>query len=282
MSIVATWIDSLAASNKLSKGTIAVLNAISADPERASYCNTQQLAETAGVNAATVVRAAQAIGFAGWPALSTEVRNRFLSSLDVRKHYEHASAGRSDRAITGMSKDAALLQVLAETLQEDDLVRIARIIAESRMSTVLATGSWAGPAQLLAHNSRGLGFNIAFEGGSVTTMLNAVRLLHPGDCLVAISVWKTSTAIYQMCRIAHERGVKIIVIADQHSHLADLADELLLVPSEGMGPMASATCAVSLVQCIVTALADLDPERSAARLEELDDLWRQTGAVMSG
>lgn len=281
LGIIGTWLENLTAQRRLSPGAKAVLGAVADNPEQASYCSAAILAEAAGVNVATVVRAAQAIGFSGWPELSTEVRSRFLSSLDADNYYVRNSPEGTRQSLASLNKDRELIQLLSESLSEEAITGIAEMIAEAQSTTVLATGSYAAPGAVLAHNGQGLGYRITLSSGSATSMINSVRMLQQGDCLLTFSIWKTSASIVPLCEYARAKGIKVIVIADQHSRLAELADRLVLVPSEGAGPMASVTCAVSVVQCIVTELANLDPQRSKVLLEELQTMWTQTGAVIS-
>jgi len=279
--IIATWLEHLMTQHKLSPGTTAVLRAIAKDPEKASYCSAAALAEVAGVNVATVVRAAQAIDYTGWSELSTEIRNRFLSSLDADKHFVRNSSSGMGQAAASIGKDLELLGLLSESLSDESISSIAEMIATSHSTKVLATGAYVAPGTVLAHNAQGLGYNVSLSDGSTTSMINDVRLLQADDCLLTFSIWKTSSSIIPLCELAKERGVRLIVIADQHSHLAELADRLVLVPSEGLGPMASVTCAVSVAQCIVGAIANVDTRRSAAMLEELQAMWSRTQAVTS-
>ena len=281
MDIIATWLEGLISQRKLSPGSVAVLRAIGADPERASYCSGAALAEAAGVNIATVVRAAQAIGFSGWPELSTEVRNRFLSSLDPDKHFARNSTTAKKPSLEPLARDVEFIHLLAETLTDEAIDDVATAISDAQSTVVLATGAYVAPGAVLAHNGLARGYRIVLSDGSATSMINDVRALGPGDCLLTFSIWKTDANLVPLCEYAKARGVRIVVIADQRSKLAELADRLILVPSEGAGPMASVTCAVSVVQCVVSALANLDPERSEAKLEELQRLWTLTGAVVS-
>ncbi len=281
MKIIATWLEHLMSQRRLSPGTRSVLKAIANDPETASYCSAAALAEVAGVNVATVVRAAQAIDFTGWSELSTEIRNRFLSSLDADKHFVRNTSISAGQAVSSVGKDLELLGLLSESLSEESISTVADMITSSRSTKVLATGAYVAPGTVLAHNAQGLGYNVSISSGSTTSMINSIRLLQPGDCLLTFSIWKTSSSIVPLCELAKERGVHLIVVADQHSHLAELADQLILVPSEGVGPMASVTCAVSVAQCIVGAIANLDSQRSAEMLEELQSMWSRTQAVIS-
>lgn len=281
MGIIATWLEHLMSQRKLSPGTTTVLKTIADDPERASYCSAAALAEAAGVNVATVVRAAQAIDFTGWSELSTEIRNRFLSSLDADKHFVRNTAIGTGQGVKSIRKDLELLGLLSESLSDASITTIAEMITSSRSTKVLATGAYVAPGAVLAHNAQGLGYNVSLSDGSTTSMINDVRLLQPGDCLLTFSIWKTSSSIVPLCELAKERGARLIVIADQHSQLAELADQLVLVPSEGVGPMASVTCAVSVAQSIVGAIANVDTQHSAAMLEELQSMWSRTQAVTS-
>ncbi|MCS4594790.1 MurR/RpiR family transcriptional regulator [Brevibacterium sediminis] len=281
MKIIATWLEHLMSQRRLSPGTKSVLKAIANDPEMASYCSAAALAEVAGVNVATVVRAAQAIDFTGWSELSTEIRNRFLSSLDADKHFVRNTEAGMGQPATSIGKDIELLGLLAESLSEDSVTTIATMVTTAPTTTILATGAYVAPGTILAHNAQGLGYDVSLSDGAATRMINDVRKLKPGDCLITFSIWKTSASILPLCEIAKERGVQLIVIADQHSQLAELADQLILVPSEGLGPMASVTCAVSVAQCIVRAIANVDTTRSAAMLEELQAMWSRTQAVIS-
>lgn len=281
MKIIATWLEHLMSQRRLSPGTKSVLKAIADDPEMASYCSAAALAQVAGVNVATVVRAAQAIDFTGWTELSTEIRNRFLSSLDADKHFVRNTSIGTGQAVKSIGKDLELLGLLSESLSEESINSIAAIITGSKATKVLATGAYVAPGTVLAHNAQGLGYNVSLSDGSTTSMINDIRLLGPGDCVLTFSIWKTSSNIVPLCELAKERGAQLIVIADQHSHLADLADQLVLVPSEGVGPMASVTCAVSVAQCLVGAIANVDTQYSAAKLEELQAMWSHTRAVIS-
>src|SRR5699024_12419516 len=99
--------------------------------------------------------------------------------------------------------------------------------------------------------------------------------------LLTCALRTASSRIVPVRELAKERGVRLIVTADQHSHLHELADRLVLVPSDGLGAMTSVTCAVSVAQCIVGAIANVDTRRSAAMLEELQAMWSRTQAVTS-
>jgi DNA-binding MurR/RpiR family transcriptional regulator len=62
---VEDWLRALARQHKISRGAHDVVQAAISRPEFASYASAFDLGKDAGVNTATVTRAAQALGFSG-------------------------------------------------------------------------------------------------------------------------------------------------------------------------------------------------------------------------
>src|SRR6202043_2329008 len=75
---VEDWLRALARQHSISKGAHDVIQAAILRPEFASYASAFDLGKDAGVNTATVTRAAQALGFSGWPELRQEIRARYV------------------------------------------------------------------------------------------------------------------------------------------------------------------------------------------------------------
>ncbi len=271
------WIESFESGTRLTRSTKAVLHAIAADPEEAAYCSAQALANIAGVNVATVVRTAQALGFSGWPAFSAEIRSRYLASLTSRNVYIHnRSQGISATAI---DKDIELLEHLRSSLDESALRRMAEHIGAAASTGVFATGAYSAPGVQLAHIGQMLGYPIRCHSGSATSMINEVRLLRQGDCFLAFSLWKSSRIVLQVAEVAKQQGVKICVIADRHTALTGIADEYVLVPTETTQVISSLVCATSAVQILLGLIAKRDESRTHRMLEQIDTLWELTAVV---
>lgn len=271
------WIASFESGMRLTRSTKAVLHAIAADPEEAAYCSAQALANAAGVNVATVVRAAQALGFSGWPTFSAEIRSRYLASLTSRSAYIHnRSQGTLAAAI---DKDIELLEHLRSTLDESALSRMAEHIGTANSTGVFATGAYAAPGVQLAHIGQMLGYPIRCHSGSATAMINEARLLQPGDCLLAFSLWKSSRIVLQVAEVAKRQGVSVFVIADRRTALTGIADEYVLVPTETTEVISSLVCAISAVQMLLGLIANRDEGRTHRMLGQIDALWEQTSVV---
>ncbi|RLV55739.1 MurR/RpiR family transcriptional regulator [Aeromicrobium phragmitis] len=279
MGDIRQWLADLVGERRVSRGTQAVIAAIIADPEDSAYASAQELARRAGVNAATVVRAAQLLGFTGWPDLSTEVRNRYLSSLTVERVYDLYSADDADPVGQTIGQDLRLLETMVTSLDTAAVRAASDVIRTSRRTVVFTTGTYAAPAQQLAHVGQMLGYDVMLQSGASTAMLNSARLLGEGDCFFTYSIWKTTSLVRELAEVAKQRGATVVAIADRRSAVAELADVFIAVPSEGRSFVPSITCAVSVSQSILRLLADADRAATRSRLRELDDLWERLGIV---
>jgi DNA-binding MurR/RpiR family transcriptional regulator len=271
------WMASLRTSAHLTRATKAVLRIIESDPEEAAYCSAQALADLADVNVATVVRAAQALGYSGWPAFSADIRSRFLASLSSRSLYLHNR--RTGMLATSIDKDIELLERMRTELDESALNTMAEHIISAESVGVFATGSYAAPGMQLAHVAQMLGYRVRLHSGSVTSMVNEVNLMTPRDCFFAIALWKSSRAIVRLAEAAHEKGAKVLVIADRRNSLTEISDEFALVPAESSELISSLVCATSAIEYLLGCLARRDEEQTQDMLGRIDELWGITSAI---
>lgn len=277
MSSFSEWIDTLRSTIRLTRATRTILGVVESDPGEAAYCSAQALADMAQVNVATVVRAAQSVGYSGWPAFSGEIRTRYLASLSSRNLYLH---NRSQGLLaTSIDKDIELLERMRDGLDENSLNRMAEHLIASENTGVFATGSYAAPGMQLSHVAQMLGYRVRLHSGSVTSMVNEVNLLTSRDCFVAITLWKSSRAVVQLAEVARKQGAKVLVIADRQTALTDISDEYILVPAESSELISSLVCATSAVQYLLGCLARHDEERTQNMLGRIDDLWGTTSAI---
>nr|WP_280712892.1 MurR/RpiR family transcriptional regulator [Brevibacterium marinum] len=261
----------------MTRATKTILSVIEADPDEAAYCSAQFLADMAQVNVATVVRAAQSLGYTGWPTFSAEIRTRYLASLSSRSLYLHNRS--QGRLANSIDKDIELLERMRDGLDEGTLNRMGEHIIASESTGVFATGSYAAPGMQLAHVAQMLGYPVRLHSGSVTSMVNEVNLLSSHDCFVAITLWKSSRAVVQLAEAARQQGATVLVIADRQTALTDISDEHVLVPAESSELISSLVCATSAVQYLLGCLARHDEERTQRTLGRIDDLWGATSAI---
>lgn len=258
------------------RGTAKVLAALATQPRQMSYASTSTAAHVAAVNVATVVRAAQLLGFTGWPSLRAEVRSRFLSGLSASEVLSEHDATADGPARATVRRDLRNLRELNELLDEDQIARVASYIADAPVTLVLGSGSFAAPGLQLAHMAQTIGHDVRLHRVGGTGLVNAASLLQPGDALVVFHLWRSPWEVLNAVRIAADGGASVIVVADQaRSELAEVAAETVLVPSEGASMFPSLVAAITVVQSIEAALVSLAPERAARASDRVEALWER-------
>ena len=282
MTALRDWLDGLVAGRTLGRGVRAVLDAAVADPEMCAYASAHAVARTAGVNPATVVRAAQVVGFGGWPEFAAELRGRYLSSLSADRIYERHREGGDDDGDPlhrTVHREVRLLRSMLAGTDGGAVRAMAEAVRSARRTIVFATGTYAAPGMQLAHVGQMLGLDVTVQNGAATAMLNSARLMGSGDCFVTFSLWRSSVIVREAAAIASGRGATVVAVVDRHSAVAGLADVVVTVPGDGFGFVPSITCAVAVVQTVLRVLADADPVTTRTRLAEIDELWESLGVV---
>ncbi|MFC6929742.1 MurR/RpiR family transcriptional regulator [Actinomadura yumaensis] len=175
-----------------------VLRVLAREPHFASYASARAVAERAQVNTSTVVRTAQQLGFAGWPDLRTALRTQYLRALGhtpspepIAPPSEQRHAELVERSVDrSLGQDAANLAALAEPRSKAAIRALADAITTADRTLVIGTGTAAGPAHILAHLATNAGYAVDVAVGAPTVQLAQVLRLAPGDCLLAINVWR--------------------------------------------------------------------------------------------
>jgi DNA-binding MurR/RpiR family transcriptional regulator len=265
-----------------SKG-VAVLDVLLTQPRRASFASTADLAALAAVNTATVTRTAQALGFAGWPALQQELRARYLSALsapDVAAEHHAAGHTTGAPAAASLRRDLDNVALLGRRLDGQMVHRIALAVARARRTVVVADGSYAATGIAFAHNARLAGYDVTAVTGGDAQLANTVSQMTGQDVLVAISFWRLYASTVVAAGEARTRGARVFALTDAASPaLTEAADDVVIVPAEGVAFFPSLTAGIAVVQTVVAELATIDPDRTKRSIEAAESQWERFGLL---
>jgi DNA-binding MurR/RpiR family transcriptional regulator len=278
MSEVREWLAVLREGTQATPKIGQVLDLIAKQPRMASYASASAIAETARVNTATVVRAAQALGFEGWLALRAEVRSRYLASLSATEvSAEHAELG-VHPASSAVRQDVANLGLFARGLDLDVIERFATAISGADRTAVVTTGSYIAVAAPLAHLGAVMGYPIAMETRGGTHLANVMSSMKPESCFVAISFWRLHAEILKAARSAARRGATVCVITDSVSTpLTEVADHVVVVSSEGGSWFPSMTAGVCAVNAVLTSLEQQGGQKVQDAIADMEHTWAELG-----
>ncbi|MFF2319343.1 MurR/RpiR family transcriptional regulator [Arthrobacter sp. NPDC058097] len=268
------WLGDALPDVALSKAQSRVVDVIARNPQLSSYADIAEIAQRADVNNSTVVRAAQHLGYRGWPDLQRELRSRYLVMISTEdtltEHGEHRSPLHD-----ALNHDIENLRLTLDSNTADDAEAAIATMAAARSIIVLGLGSFAGPASVMAHLGSTMGYPITLENRGAVHLASSANALGPGDVLVVINMWRSMRQIIVTAEAAKQAGAKVIAISDmRRGRLAAVADHLLVVASEGISFFQSVTAANSLVYGLLAGMEAAHPERSRAAIRRTQQLWK--------
>ncbi|MER7010231.1 MurR/RpiR family transcriptional regulator [Saccharopolyspora sp. NPDC000359] len=271
----AQWLGAVVPDVPLSKAQARVVDVIVRNPQLASYADIAEIAQRADVNNSTVVRAAQRLGYRGWPDLQRELRARYLvmiSSEDTLvEHGEHRSPLHD-----ALTHDIDNLRQTLDANSAADAEAAIAALAAARSILVVGVGSFAGPASVMAHLGSTMGYPVSLENRAGVHLATAINSLGPGDVLVVINMWRSMKQLIATTEAARAAGATIIAITDMRrgTLATTVADHLLIVPSEGISFFQSVTAATSVVYGLLAGMQAAQPERSRAAIRRTQQLWK--------
>lgn len=271
----ADWLTAGLPEVSLSQSQARVAEVIRRNPQVASYADLAEIATRADVNPSTVVRTAQALGFAGWKDFQRELRARHLVRLTTEETLRQHGAPTSPLH-DALAHDIENLRETIEANSAETAEAAIRTLAEANAILVVGLGSFAGPASVMAHLGSTMGYRIALENRAGVHLATAMNTLSTGDVVVIINMWRTQRHLLAAAEAARAAGATIVAISDmKRGPLAAVADHLIVVPSEGISFFQSVTAANSAVYGLLAGMEAAHPERSRDALRRTQQLWKE-------
>lgn len=247
-----------------------------------AFVSAVELGKKVGVSAATVVRFCQTLGYAGYPELQVAVRAGLPTYIQKAQRMEKTSLLDEDQTAARVFELDT--QNLARTIDSLDPARFSAAVAALDKASdilVVAAGISAGPAFYFAHSLKVIGLNArSVLNGGIPLALELVSL-KPTSVLVGIGVWRYVAETVAAMERAGNIGATRIAIADSIvSPLAQHADHVFQVATDGAAHALSLTSAMALMNAFIAALAFTRPDETARALQRVDEAYRQGKLLM--
>jgi DNA-binding MurR/RpiR family transcriptional regulator len=266
---------------RLSPSQRRVIDRLLMDTRYGAVTSAPELAADVGVSESTVTRAAQTLGYAGYPELRSHLRERLVGSVPER--IEASAAGLE----AGETAEAAGLRVVLEDAESvrataEDLDRAAfaaivdQLIAARRVYVFGARGSH-GLALILGIGLRLLLPEVRQLGSGVGDLPDQLLGLGPGDAVVVISFRRVDRAAVGVLKHARQSGARTVGLVDSlSSPVARLADRSLVARLGPLRLMPSYAAGASLVNALTTVVA-LRRRPRVPDLQLAERLWDEFG-----
>lgn len=250
---------------RLSRKQRKVVDFLRANPAVGAGETIDQIAERVGVSVSTVIRTAKELGYSGFGALKRDLRSSYLKTLEPLEQARHRATGDVDPDLVGaqLRRDLANVEELVDGLDVEDVEELARSIVSARRTLIASTGSYAAVGHILAHQCRFLGHDIRLEARGGSYLAHEAANLAPNDLLIVIGFWRDRASHLRIAQFARSRGTRVVVLTDSRSSpLAQVASQVIDVPTESTAFYQSMVAALAFVYAVVNAVWQLDRERS--------------------
>jgi len=242
--------------------------------EETCFLSSRELAKRFHVDAATIVRTVQALGYSGFDDFSLDLRRHLMSRITPYTALEAATREKgsvADHIDHALDKAVENINNLRANLNREDLVAVARAIHRSRRILVVGIDFAASLAHYLAYGLAFLGFDAEALVGSEGYLQHRLKGLTSKDLVVAISFGRCLRVTVESVLRARNRGVPTFGITDSDTTpIARHCDHYLVAAVVSPSFVNSYVAPIGLISAIHVACAHLKPKRSLTQLKPTD------------
>jgi DNA-binding MurR/RpiR family transcriptional regulator len=246
--------------------------------EETFFLSSRELAKRYNVDAATIVRTVQALGYERFADFAADLRQHFVNH--ITPYTVLKAATQEKRSVTQqiqhcLERDVESVNVLRSSLAADRAVDLAKRIHGARNILVVGVDLAASLAWFLAYGLIPLGFSAEAPVGSTGNLQHKIDLLTTKDLLVAISFGKCLRETVEAVDRAHGRSIPTFGITDSDTTpIALHCDDYLLAPTSSPSFTGSYVAPMALMNTIIVACAHLRPKRALAMLSRTEQEYR--------
>ncbi len=245
-----------------------------------------QLAEKVGVNASTVVRMAQAVGYDGYPEMQAALRDYLMRQSRLKERLQLGSQ-LLEEEIRQAQQEHGNTSIL-QTVLRQEMQNLLNLTNHVPIADYEQAVEWLDSARQIYILGLGSSYAVALNFGNILRyVLPNAQVLTPGidpiakqlepmgadDLLFSISFARYMRDTLTTMDLARRIGAKVITVTDSPvSPAAQRADLPLIVPYR-LWLYGNSVAMFALLNAILGALVLRHPDATEARLEHLEFLY---------
>jgi DNA-binding MurR/RpiR family transcriptional regulator len=268
---------------KLNPSRKKLLRMILESPEDTFFLSSRELARRYEVDAATIVRTIQALGYRKFAEFVADLRSHFITRITPYTALRAASREKrtpADRIRHGVEMDLRNLQSLQATLDPGRIIALSKMIRRARRILVVGIDLAASLSWHLAYGLMHLGFPADAPVGGTGNVQRRVRTLTSKDLLIAISFGLCLRETVEAALRAREQGVPTFGITDSEvTPVAKVCDQYCMASVASPSFGTSYVAPMSVLGSILIACTHTQTSRTLALLrrseqeDQADHRW---------
>lgn len=255
---------------KLNRSRRKLLGMILENPGDTFFLSSRELAKRYEVDAATIVRTIQALGYGKFAEFAADLRSHFIMRITPYTALKAASQERrapSDRIRHGMEMDLRNLQSLRTSLDPGRIIALSKVVKRARRIMVVGIDLAASLSWHLAYGLVHLGFPAEAPVGGTGNVQRRVRTLTSKDLLIAISFGQCLRETVEAALRARKQGVPTFGITDsERTPIARVCDNFCLASVASPSFGSSYVAPMAILGAVLIACAHTQTSRTLALL----------------
>lgn len=252
-----------------------LLRAVLENPDDTFFLSSRELAKRYNVDAATIVRTIQALGYRKYGEFAADLRSHFVTRITpytVLKAETREKRSLADRIRHSVEMDLRNLHYLQSNLDTENILELARQINRARRILVVGIDLAATLSWHLAYGLTALGLAAEAPVGSAGNIERRVRTLNRKDLLIAISFGRCLRDTVEAALRAKRQGVPTFGITDSESTpLAQICDRCCYASIASPSFGGSYVAPIALHGAIMVACAHTQTARSLQMLKQSEE-----------
>ncbi len=242
----------------------------------APFMTASQIAQAVGVSESSVIRLASSLGYSGYPELKDAMKSLLLDQMTTIERMAMHDHEPDDSAYHRMI--AMDILDLREAQSRLDF----RLIREWAREAVAAPSLYLAAQRSSAILAQYLRFYLSWFLPSVrllddTLIREQLSVASPRSMVIGISFPRYSRWTVEAMNMARSLGFRLTVITNRSDGpMSDVKPEYVLtVPSRHISFVDSFTAPMSLINCLIVAVADQLGDLTKERLRRLEAMWER-------
>ena len=265
--------------SRLSKGQKLIAQYIINNYDKVAFMTASKLGEAVGVSESTVVRFANALGYAGYPKLQEGLQELIKNKLTTVQRVEMANEDYSDDTAILSKVLKSDIDNIRGTLDEIDpkaFKNASEEILKARKIYVLGMRSSHVIAQYLGFYLDLILDNVQVLRMDVGDVFEQIVRINKEDVVIAFSFPRYSKKSYQVVDYAKNKGAHIISITDSYfAPVACLSDNTLLVKSNMASFVDSLVPAMTVANALAISVGMKEKEEITKYFDDLEQIWKK-------
>lgn len=259
---------------QLGKQRQRVVKYVNDNLRTAVFLTVNQLAAQVGVDAATVVRTAQDLGFKGYGEFIESARGYFLETLtplEIARREIQQSPGPEQAALNSLHQEIDNLQHLTASINPKQIVDVARRIRKANRILIVGIDLASTLSEHLAYTLQSIGFNThaATSGGG--RLRNHLTSIGEGDLVIAITFRRGLRETVGAAEAARSAGAYTVALTDSDlSPLVKICHEHILASINSHSFTGSYVAPLAVINALIVALVNCDPSHTLKALGKIN------------